>query len=75
MVRIAIGTVLLIAGLSLSTEYVLFYGPVLVGIYYIGTGIYRLGVEKEEKEELTGGDVRQRRIERQQRRNEDELGL
>jgi hypothetical protein len=72
MVRIAIGTVLIIAGLALSTTYVLFYGPILVGIYYIGTGIYRLGVVNAE---VTGVDVRQRRIERQQRRNEDELGL
>jgi hypothetical protein len=46
--RIAIGTAILIAGVTLSitestdTTSVTFYGLILIGIYNIGSGIYRI---------------------------------
>jgi dipeptide/tripeptide permease len=71
--QIAIGAVLLIAGVTLSitesteSRTAVFYGLILIGIYNIGIGIYRLGVENAA---VQGYEARQQRIERQQRRNE-----
>jgi hypothetical protein len=61
--RIAIGTALLIAGVSLALTPVystngVFYGLILLGIYNIGSGIYWIGVENAE---VRGYEVRQQR--------------